>query len=116
MTTNSNEYDMHHKRWERNYRDQMNWKEYRTDYFPTNVKKDVKIVKIVKNDQPVKEFENPNLGVKYLKRINKFLSHTTDDWRGFYKLVTGYTTRKLPEDILLELIYDFIQFRNHIKR
>lgn len=76
---------------------------------------DPRILKRVKISlQGINDSLQGNLETKYLRRINFFLTHTTDDWRGFYKIMTGYTTRRKPEEILLELIYDFISLRKYL--
>lgn len=77
---------------------------------------DPRILKRVKISlQGINDSLQSNLEAKYLARINFLLAHTTDDWRGFYKIVTGKTTRKEPKDIILELIYDFISLRKYLE-
>ena len=99
MTTNEKEYMRQYQAWSRD---------------PKN-NPDPRILKRVKISlQGINDSLQDNLETKYLSRINYLLTHTTDDWRGFYKLVTGYTTRRKPEEILLELIYDFISFRKYL--
>ena len=99
MTTNDREYMRQYQAWSRD---------------PKN-NPDPRILKRVKISlQDINESLQTNLETKYLARINFLLRHTTDDWRGFYKIIMGVTTRRKPEDILLEFIYDLISLRKYL--